>query len=288
MTVVTPRRLAAAAVFPALALGVAACGSNGPDPGSNSDDNSQLSPEQVVLSSYEGLEGESYQMEMTMTVNGVDFMSATSQVEGESSRTSQDLYMSAILEAMGEEPPEDPETAEMMEAMFSDVHTEMILVDGTAYMQLSGGALDTTEAFGEDAWFTFDLAEIADLDQVYQQFGGLDLASQTETLLTEMTDVEETGNGVYTGTLNGQSELMESVLGATGDPAAAALVEGAEVVVTLDGDGLLNKLEITFPETEGMTMHLVSEVVEIGDSYDITAPESDNLHSFEELAGAMQ
>lgn len=289
MTVVTPRRLAAVAAVPALALGLAACSSDSTAE-SNEDGSSQLSPEQVVLSSYEDLASQSYQMEMTVTVNGVTFLEATNQVEGEASRSSQDLYLSALMEASGEDLSADPEMAEMMESMFTDVHTETILVDGVVYIQLSGGMMDTSEEFGEDAWFTTDLADSAVLDQVYQQVGGFDLASQTETLLNQLTDVQETGDGVYTGTLNADSEIAQAMLGVTtaSDPTSQQMLDGIEVTITVDDAGLLKQMEMTFPEVEGMTMHMVSEVVEVGGSYDITAPDSDNLYSIEELTGAMQ
>lgn len=285
MTVVTPRRLAAAVAIPALAFGLTACGA-GSESSEDTTPPSELSPEQVILSSYEGLAGESYRMEMTMTVNGIDFLSGTSLVEGEASQVSQDMYMSALLEASGEDFSEDPEAAEMLESLFTDIHSEMIVIDDVVYVQFTGGMLDTSEAFGEDAWFTTDLSEFGDLEQIYEQFGSFDLASQTERLLTEITDVQESGDGVYTGTLSGESEMLSAVLGAAGDPTAEALIDGAEVSVTVDDQGLLSKVEITFPELEGMTMHLVSEVVEIGGSYGITAPESDNLYPFEELINA--
>ena len=286
MTVVTPRRLAAAVAIPALAFGLTACGAGSESSEDTPTPPSELSPEQVILSSYEGLAGESYRMEMTMTVNGIDFLSGTSLVEGEASQVSQDMYMSALLEASGEDFSEDPEAAEMLESLFTDIHSEMIVIDDVVYVQFIGGMLDTSEAFGEDAWFTTDLSEFGDLEQIYEQFGSFDLASQTERLLTEITDVQESGDGVYTGTLSGESEMLSAVLGAAGDPTAEALIDGAEVSVTVDDQGLLSKVEITFPELEGMTMHLVSEVVEIGGSYGITAPESDNLYPFEELINA--
>jgi len=286
VTVVTPRRLAAAVAIPALAFGLTACGAGSESSEDTPTPPSELSPEQVILSSYEGLAGESYRMEMTMTVNGIDFLSGTSLVEGEASQVSQDMYMSALLEASGEDFSEDPEAAEMLESLFTDIHSEMIVIDDVVYVQFTGGMLDTSEAFGEDAWFTTDLSEFGDLEQIYEQFGSFDLASQTERLLTEITDVQESGDGVYTGTLSGESEMLSAVLGAAGDPPAEALIDGAEVSVTVDDQGLLSKVEITFPELEGMTMHLVSEVVEIGGSYGITAPESDNLYPFEELINA--
>lgn len=289
MPVITPRRLGSAVAIPALALGIAAC-SSGSGGSSDEDGPGQLSPQEVVLASYDGLAGESYRMEMTMTVNDLDFVEATTVVDGEASRVSQDMYMSVLLEAMGQNLSEDPELAGMMESMFTDMHSETILVDGVAYMQLSGGMFGMSEQLGEDAWFTADLAEQGDLGAIYEQIGSFDLASQTETLLGGITDVTETGDGVYTGTLSGDSEVVQSMLGAAGDSAGAAALDAAEVevVVTVDDAGLLETMEMTFPEIEGMSMHLVNEVVEIGGSYDITAPDSDNLHSFDELFGATQ
>jgi hypothetical protein len=287
MLVVTPRGLAGAAAIPALALGLAACDS-GSTPESNGDDAVQLSPEQAVLASYDGLAADSYTMEMTVTVNDLDFLDATSLVEGEASRISQDLHLSAILEATGQD-LSDPEIAEMMESALSDMHTETIVVDGVAYLQLSGGALGaSSEEFGEDAWFTVDLAETGDLSEIHEQVGSLDLASQTERLLNDMTNVEETGDGVYTGTLSEDSELVQSLRGATGDPAGQAALDPVEVVVTVGDAGLLETMEMTFPEVDGVTMHIVSEVVEVGGAYGIAAPDSDNLHPFEDLVGSTQ
>lgn len=288
MPVVMPRYLAGAVAVPVLALGLAACGSgSGAEPGEEGF--AQLSPEEVVLASYSDLESESYQMESVVTMNDVDFIDMSTVVEGESSQFSQDIYMSAVLEAAGEDLSGEPGMAGM-ESMFSDMHTETVVVEGTVYMQMSGGLFDMTEEYGEDAWFTGDLTEHGDLNEIYEQFGGFDLASQTETLLTELSDVEETGDGVYTGTLSEESEFMQSILGsadAAGDSPGPAVVDAVEVVITVDENELLKTVEMTLPETEGMTMHMVSEVVEIGGEYDITAPESDNLHPFEDFAGGI-
>jgi hypothetical protein len=38
---------------------------------------------------------------------------------------------------------------------------------------------------------------------------------------------------------------------------------------------------------EGMVMEMSSEIVEIGGTYDVKAPESTNLHDFEELAAGL-
>lgn len=289
----TLRHFAGAVAVPAFALVLVACSSDSGDVPAG-DVPAELSPEQAVLASYEGLEGESYQLRSEMTINGVDFMEMVQEVEGEAMQVSQDMFMSAMLDVMGDEvPQDDPEMAAMMEAMFSDMHTETIVVDDTFYLRLSGGMFESmAEQYGEDAWFTADLAELSDtggLAGVYEEFGGFDLASQTEALLTELTDVQETGDGVYTGTLTGDSEVMQQMMGATaGEPELQEIVEVAEVSITLDGGGLLERMEISFPEIEGMAMTMISEVVEIGGDYGIAAPDSDNVHSFEEFANAMQ
>lgn len=287
MPVALPRLLTAAAAVPALVVGLAACGA-----GSGAEDSAAdggLSPEEVVLASYTGLESESYRMDTVVTINELAFLDMTNTVEGESSHSSQDLNMGVLMEAMGEDISEMPEMAEFMEAMFSDTHTETIIVDGVAYLQISGGMLDMSEQYGEDAWFSVDLAEHADLDEIYEQFGGFDLASQTERLLTEINDVEETGDGVYTGTLSPESEIMNSLPGtadATGGASGREALEAAEVVITVDEQGLLKTMEMTVPAVDGMTVHMVSEVVEIGGEYGIAAPDSDNIHPFEDFAGA--
>ncbi|GAB3659628.1 hypothetical protein [Glycomyces tarimensis] len=288
MSTATTRRLVGASAIPALALGLAACTSGSSESGSESGDDAaaQPSPQQLVLASYEGLNEDSYKMESTMTVNDLEFMTMTNSVEGEAMRATQDMQMSVILEATGDDYSSDPEMAEMMEQMFSDTRTESILVDDVLYMQLSGGMFASiTEEFGEDAWFTIDLAEDGRVSDVYEQFGSFDLASQTETLLTELSDVEETADGVYTGTLSADSEAMQSMLGATGG--ASSAVDGTEVTITVDDEGLLETMEMAFPETDGMTMNLVSEIVEVGGEYGIAAPDSDNIHSFDDFAGAM-
>ncbi|QSB16834.1 hypothetical protein JQS43_11415 [Natronosporangium hydrolyticum] len=287
MPVVMPRYLAGAVAVPALVLGLAACGSDtGAEPGEEGV--AQLSPEEVLLASYSSLESESYQMESVVTMNGIDFLEMSTVVEGESSQSSQSVFMSAILDAAGEDLSGEPELAGM-EAMFSDMHTTTIVVAGTVYMQMSGSLVDTTEAYGEDAWFTIDLTEQGDLDEIYEMFGGFDLASQTETLLTEITDVEETGDGVYTGTVREDSEFMQSMVGAaapTGPPEPAS-DDTVDVVITLDENELLSTVEMIFPEIDGVTMHMSSEIVDVGGEYGIAPPDSDNLHPFEDLADAM-
>lgn len=289
MQLLRTRRLAGAAAITTLALGLAACGGDS-DPGPDSDqpEPDSLTPAEMVLASYGSLQGDSYMMETTMTIDGITFMESVNVVDGDAGRGSQDLYMSALLEASGEEVPDDPEVAAMLGAMFSDMHTEMIFIDGVVYMQISGGAFGAmTEQLGEDAWFTLDLAGDGDLNELFSQVGGIDLASQTETLLDELTDVKETGDGVYTGTLSPDSEYMEQVVGATGPTGAEAeILEAMEVVITVN-DGLLQSIEMTLADLDGMTMQVVSEVVEIGGTYDIAAPDSDNTHPFEDLFNAM-
>ncbi len=290
MSTVMTRRLVGVAAIPALALGFAACSSDASD-GPTADDaggdaSAQLGAHDMVLASYRGLDGGSYTMESTMTVNDIDFMDMTSVVDGKASHATQDLYMSAIIEAMGEDYSDEPEMAAMMEAMFADMHTEAILVDDMIYMQFTGGMFDAmAEDFGEDAWFTLDLAADSQMSDIYEQFGSFDLSEQTETMLNDLTDVEETGDGVYTGTLSPDSESMGALLDATGGAAnGVEVVEETQITITVDDDGLLKTMEMTLPETEGMIMHMVSEVTEIGGDYTITAPESDNLHSFDAFA----
>ncbi|GAB4002372.1 hypothetical protein GCM10029992_40370 [Glycomyces albus] len=230
-------------------------------------------------------------MDSHMTVDDLDFMDMTLRVEGESSHATQDIYMSAIMEAMGEDFSGDPEMEEMMESMFADAHSEAIVIDDVLYMQFAGGGIfeSVAEDFGEDAWFTLDLTDDSEISQIYQQVGSFDLREQTELMLNELTDVEEVEDGVYTGTLEPDSEAMRTLMNSTGGTAnGAQLVDDTEVTVTVDEDGLLETVEMTLPEIEGMTIHTVSEIVEIGGSYDIAAPESDNVHTFEEFAGSFQ
>ncbi len=42
-------------------------------------------------------------------------------------------------------------------------------------------------------------------------------------MLTELSDVEETGDGVYTGTLDPESEAMQGLTGELGGTDAAAM-----------------------------------------------------------------
>lgn len=282
----TATRLIGALAVPALALGLSACGADekpadDATTAAGEDAAAALSQGEALLASVENLNSDSYKMEASMTIDGAEFMAMTGAYEGENSKASADIFMSAMMEASGEEVP--PE----MEAMFGDMHTETVVVDNTMYMQMSGGMFDAmAESYGEDAWFTTDLTSEGALAEAYAQYGGMDLAQQTEMILTELTDVEETGDGVYTGTLSGDSEAMSALSGSTGAD-AAAMVDGTQVTVTLDGDGLLKTMTMSMPEVEGMTMEMTSEIVEIGGSYDIKAPESTNLHDFEEFSSAM-
>lgn len=291
MTSRTARRLIGALAVPALGLGMVACTSDEPSDAATDGDNggvAQLSPEDTVRASFDNLSADSYQLESVMTVNGLDFMVMSSSVEGDKAKSSQDILMSAILEASGEDLGSDPAMAEMMEALFADMHTETIMVDATVYLQISGGMYDAiADTYGEDAWFTVDLTGDSDMAAVYDQFGGMDLASQTKLMLSELTDVEETSDGVYTGTLNADSQALQTFSDAAVGTGADAIGEIA-VTVTLDDDGLLQTLSMTLPETDGMVMEMTSEVVEIGGTYDIAAPDTDNLHTFEELLTAMQ
>ncbi|MCD0444905.1 hypothetical protein LO763_14905 [Glycomyces sp. A-F 0318] len=284
----TAQRLAGALAVPALGLALVACGSDEPAEQSGSgdaDDNqaaAQLSPQEAVLASVEGLNDSSYKMESTMTVNDLEYMIATGTYAGENSQASVDILMSALMEASGEE--FTAEEAEMMSSMFGDMHTETVVVDKVLYMQMSGGMFDAmAEDFGENAWFTMDLTEDAALGDIYAQYGGMDLAEQTELVLTELTDVEETAEGTFTGTLEADSESMTALSGASGAE-ASELVDGTTVTVTLDDEGLLETMVMTMPEYEGMTMEMTSTIVEVGGDYAIAAPETDNLHDFEEFA----
>lgn len=282
-------RLLGALAVPALGLGLVACGSEEPakeTTGGNEEEAvAALSPQEAVLASVSGLDDSSYKMESNMTVNGLDFMLMTGEYDGDASKASADILMSAILEASGEQMTAEEQA--MMEGMFTDMHTETIVVDQVMYMQMTGGMYDAAaESFGEDAWFTMDLTSDEAMAEVYSQYGGMDLGQQTEKILTELENVEETGENTFTGTLSADSESMTALSDASGAD-AAAMVEGTEITVTLDDDGLLKTMTMTLPETEGMAMVLTSEIVEIGGSYDIAAPESTNLHPFEDLmAGA--
>lgn len=286
----TATRLLGALAVPALGLGLVACGSDEPandTAGGNEEEAAvaALSPQEAVLASVSGLDDSSYKMESNMTVNGLDFMLMTGEYDGDASKASADILMSAIVEASGEQMTAEEQA--MMEGMFSDMHTETIVVDQVMYMQMTGGMYDAAaESFGEDAWFTVDLTSDEAIAEVYSQYGGMDLGQQTEQILTELENVEETGENTFTGTLSADSESMSALSDASGTD-AAAMVEGTEITVTLDDDGLLKTMTMTLPETEGMAMVLTSEIVEIGGSYDIAAPESNNLHPFEDLmAGA--
>lgn len=286
----TATRLLGALAVPALGLGLVACGSDEPandTAGGNEEEAAvaALSPQEAVLASVSGLDDSSYKMESNMTVNGLDFMLMTGEYDGDASKASADILMSAIVEASGEQMTAEEQA--MMEGMFSDMHTETIVVDQVMYMQMTGGMYDAAaESFGEDAWFTVDLTSDEAIAEVYSQYGGMDLGQQTEQILTELENVEETGENTFTGTLSADSESMSALSDASGTD-AAAMVEGTEITVTLDDDGLLKTMTMTLPETEGMAMVLTSEIVEIGGSYDIAAPESTNLHPFEDLmAGA--
>lgn len=287
----TATRLLGALAVPAVAFGLAACGSDEPagdasNEGGNDGAVAALSPQEAVLASVTGLDDSSYKMESNMTVNGLDFMVMTGEYDGDASKASADILMSAMLDAAGDEMTDEDRA--MMESMFGDMHTETIVVDQTMYMQMSGGMFDAmAESYGEDAWFTMDLTSDEALAEVYAQYGGMDLAEQTELMLTELSDVEETGDNTYSGTLSADSESMSALAGASGAD-AAELVEGTEVTVELDDDGLLKSMTMTMPETEGMTMVMTSNIVEVGGSYDIAAPESTNLHPLEDLmAGGM-
>jgi hypothetical protein len=118
--------------------------------------------------------------------------------------------------------------------------------------------------------------------EVYGQFGGLDLRAQTETMLSSLENVEETGDNTFTGTLSADSEALAPFVEDVPDADAAAL-EGTEVTVTLDDNGLLKSMTMALPEMDGIVMEMTSEITEIGGSYDIAAPDTDNLVPFEEF-----
>ncbi|GAA2137744.1 hypothetical protein [Glycomyces algeriensis] len=287
----TATRLLGAFAVPALALGLSACGADeepASSEGATSADEgaaAALSPGEAVLASVENLSASSYKMESAMTVDGVDFMAMTGMYEGENSQASADIFMGAMMEASGETMTAEEEA--MMGGLLGDMHTETVVVDKVMYMQMSGGMFDAmAESFGEDAWFTMDLTSDEEMAQAYAQYGGMDLGQQTELMLSELENVEETGPNTFTGTLSADSEAMSALSGSTGADAAAA-IDGTEVTVTLDDNGLLKTMSMTMPEIEGMTMEMTSEIVEIGGTYDIKAPESTNLHDFEELSGGL-
>jgi hypothetical protein len=285
MATATARRAVGALAVPALAFGLAACGDAAPqnEAEGGSDGAARSGAKEAILASYGNLADESYVMEGTVSVDGITFMDMSSTVSGERSRAVQDLHMGALLEAMGEEIPADnPALAEL----FADMHTESIFVDGVVYMQMSGGMLDTFAAeYGEDVWFTLDVAQSEELGELYSQIGSFDLTEQTRVMIEELSDVEETSPGVYTGTLKSDSEIFDSVLGAMGPGArgGAELLADIQLTITLDENGLLNKLEMTMPEIEGMNVSMEFVVTEIGGDYTIEAPDSENLVPFEEL-----
>lgn len=280
------RRLVSVAALATLALGLTACdGGDGGSSPSGTGDVSGLSPAEAVLASFQNLSSQSYKMESTVSVNDIEFVTSTSLVNGDAMHTSQDMHMSAMLEVAGQGLPQDPALRDMMGQMFQDTHTESILVDGVYYFQLTGGMYSSlTEQYGPDAWFTVDVSEQPDLNELYSEIGSFDLAAQTETLLNSLSDLRETSPGVYTGTLNPNAEPMQALLGSMGTLGTGAnAFEGIEMVITLDNSGRLKSMEMTMPEMEGMTMRIVTTVVEVGGDYSIAAPQSTNLHSFDDL-----
>jgi len=289
MTFLNSRRALAALAIPALGLGLAACGSDEPD-GANggSADNDAVSPlsaQEAVLASIEDLDDSSYKMESTVAMNGLEYMAMTGTYDGENSQASADIFMSTLMELSGEELT--AEEQEAMEAMFGDMHTETVVIGDVLFMQMSGGMFDAmAETYGDDAWFTMELTEDEAIGDIYAQYGGMDLAEQTEMILGDLDDVEETSAGVYTGTLSADSESMAAFTEAAGSE-GSELVDGTEVTVTLDGDGLLKSMTMDLPEYQGMAMSMSSEIVEIGGDYDIAAPTTDNLHDFEEFVSAL-
>ncbi|NUQ87198.1 hypothetical protein [Glycomyces sp. MUSA5-2] len=279
----TSLRLTGVVAVAAFGLGLAACGDGSNDTaGGGSGDTADneaaaaLSPQEAVLAAVTGLDDDSYVMESSMTVSGSEFVAMTTTVDGENAKSVGDISMSAMAEAAGEEI--DPSMA----SLFGDMHSESIIVGDTAYMQFSGGMFDgMAEQYGEDAWFTLDMTE-GDMAEVYGQFGGLDLKAQTETMLSSLENVEETGDNTFTGTLSADSEALAPFVEDIPDADATAL-EGTEVTVTLDDNGLLKSMTMALPEMDGIVMEMTSEITEIGGSYDIAAPDTDNLVPFEEF-----
>ncbi|PRY58443.1 hypothetical protein [Glycomyces artemisiae] len=279
----TSLRLTGVVAVAAFGLGLAACGDGSNDTaGGGSGDTADneaaaaLSPQEAVLAAVTGLDDDSYVMESSMTVSGSEFVTMTTTVDGENAKSVGDISMSAMAEAAGEEI--DPSMA----SLFGDMHSESIIVGDTAYMQFSGGMFDgMAEQYGEDAWFTLDMTE-GDMAEVYGQFGGLDLKAQTETMLSSLENVEETGDNTFTGTLSADSEALAPFVEDIPDADATAL-EGTEVTVTLDDNGLLKSMTMALPEMDGIVMEMTSEITEIGGSYDIAAPDTDNLVPFEEF-----
>ncbi|MEU5874424.1 hypothetical protein AB0A73_23045 [Glycomyces sp. NPDC047369] len=278
----TSVRVTGIAAVAAFGLGLAACGDGSNDTAGGSGDTADnaaaaaLSPQEAVAAAFTGLDDDSYVMESSMTVSGTEFVTMTTTVDGENAKAVGDISMSAMAEASGEEI--DPSMA----SLFGDMHSESIIVGDTAYMQFSGGMFDgMAEQYGDDAWFTLDMTD-GDMAEVYGQFGGLDLKAQTETMLSSLENVEETGDNTFTGTLAADSEALAPFTeGAT--EADTAALEGTEVTVTLDDDGLLKSMTMALPEMDGIVMEMTSEITEIGGSYDIAAPDTDNLVPFEEF-----
>ncbi|RRS00684.1 hypothetical protein [Glycomyces terrestris] len=277
----TSLRVTGAVAAAAFGLGLAACGDGTNDTAGGAGDNevAALTPQEAVAAAFQGLSDDSYKMESTMTLNGTEFVAMTTTVDGENAQASGDVFMSAMAEASGEEL--DPSMA----GLFADMHMETVVIGDTAYLQITGGMFDgMADEYGADAWFTVDITE-GDMGEVYSQLGGMDLASQTETMLASLENVEETGPNTYTGTLAADSEALAAFTEGMAAEDTAAL-ESIEVTVVLDDEGLLKSTAMTLPETDGMTMEMTSEVVEIGGSYDIAAPDSDNLVPFEEFMGS--
>jgi hypothetical protein len=281
MSAFTLRRSVVVTAVSTLALGLTACGGGEEDGDEQGAAAADLSPQEAVAASVENLGEASYKMESSMTLNGFDFITFTETFEDGLHQSSSDMLWSIIPEATGL----TEEEAAFMGDFFTDSHTETITTEDTVYFQFTDENLDAIIAeYGEDAWFTVDLADGSEFSEVYAQSGAVDLSEQTDQIVSALTDVEETAEGVYTGTLDPESEVMQQLMGATAGAGAeaGATTEGTEATVTLDENGLLKKMEIVLPETDGMAMTLVSEVTETGVDYDITAPASTNLHDYEE------
>jgi hypothetical protein len=281
MSVHTLNRAAGAAAVAALALVLAACSD---DAGSGDQDSgdaaaseapaADLTPQEALLASVDGLGDDSYTLESTMTLNGMDYLVFIETQDGDARRTSNDLYWSILPDAMGL----TEEEASYMGDFFTDSHTEMITVGDTVYVQYSGSDdAAIAEEFGADAWFTKDATDDADIE-AGAGFGNA-------AIIGELTEVKETGDGVYTAVLPADSAAMLELVGAGADEEAVP-VDGA-VTIELDENGVFKRMSMEVPESGGMAYTFVSELTETGVDYDIKAPDSANLHTHEEYEAAI-
>lgn len=279
------RRLCGMAAVPVLMLGLSACTIH-----------SQADPDEVavslpgaheaVIAAYDGLADEPFTIKTSLEVNELDFIDQSTMVDGDSRRTTQDTYMSVIHEISGSDYSDDPEMAELMKSQFADLQMEAIVVDEIAYMYHANDGYDSlAEEFGEDAWFSVDVTAETELGEIYGLFNTFDSADLAGQIIGDLADVELVGDGAYTGRLHNDTEALRSLLEVADASTANDLsrVDEIEVNVALDDGDELESIELTLPETVGMTTTFVSEVVESGGEYEITAPATDNLYPIEEL-----